>query len=40
VPDILERRDPFREEHIAAAKALVKTGDLVFGGELFKLIQA
>ena len=32
VPDILERRAPFREAHIAHAKEAVERGELVLGG--------
>lgn len=32
VPDILERRAPFREAHLAYAKAAVERGELVLGG--------
>lgn len=34
VPDILERRDPFREAHLAAARAALEDGGLVAAGAL------
>ncbi len=32
VPDVLEKRTPFRAEHLANAKALHAAGKLVFAG--------
>lgn len=34
VPDILEKRTPFREAHLSAANALVDSGRLVMAGAL------
>ena len=34
VPDILEKRDPFRAEHIAGAKAAAEAGKVVLAGAL------
>jgi uncharacterized protein YciI len=34
VPDYVERRAPYRREHIAMARAAVERGDLVLGGAL------
>jgi uncharacterized protein len=32
VPDILEQRGPYREDHLALAKKLVDDGVVVYGG--------
>ena len=34
VPDIVERRGPYRASHLAHARAAVDRGDLVLGGAL------
>ena len=34
VADILERRDPFRDDHLAAARASFEAGELVSAGAL------
>jgi uncharacterized protein len=32
IPDVLEKRGPFREGHLALAKAMIEAGDCISGG--------